>query len=171
MFAFATVVALNLALASNSAVYRCIGAHGETVFSGQPCTSADNQALGAVAPAPAAGATTYHFTCPADAQALRDRVAAAFNSGDTNAFGALFLWNGFGTRAAYARLRELGRILRTPMVDLHVADDASGPTAGAALVVTVGGDDAGANTTWQFPLVRQDGCTWLDFASPEPAAP
>jgi hypothetical protein len=168
---------LALALSGNGNVYRCVGAHGEPVFSGQPCNSSDNRAIAAPVPAPDDG---WNGACAASADELRDRVAAAFDSGNVNALGALFLWRGYGTRSAYARMRELRTLLKQPLagIDLVGPSDWVADTAGYGelpayepswLSIDVADNRAdGALVEHRYALIERDSCVWLGFDTDVP---
>lgn len=162
------------AASTQAPVYRCIGTHGETVYSEQPC-GAHGEPF--TAPGYDNGIDRAHGWgghCATDAQSLSDRVAAAFDSGNVNDLGALFLWRGFGTRAAYARLNRLGTLLDKPLAGLDiVADPVPGwPRQGPAVAglprslriqVADPGMGEDATETWTFPLQQRDGCLWLQY--------
>lgn len=162
-------------------VYRCIGAHGEPVFSGQPC--------GTPAPAPGADASMPNngssAVCAGSPEALRQAVAGAFATRDVNQFAGLVLWRGMDQGSARATLRSLAAWLKQPLTGIAIAraagppfaDPAGGPPAGATTgqpagassvaaspptgfdISTGGGDGA----TRDFGLVESGGCWWLTF--------
>jgi hypothetical protein len=160
-------------------VYRCIGAHGEPVFSGQPC--------GTPAPASATSAATQGNTfgavCAGSPRALRQAIASAFAIRDVNQFAGLILWNGMDQNSARAALRALAAWLKQPLTGIAIARTAGPPPtnagappaastaapAGASSVtaspptgfdVSTGGVDG---TTRDFGLVESGGCWWLTF--------
>jgi hypothetical protein len=163
-------------------VHRCIGAHGEPVFSGQPCGT----------PAPAPGMTStptqgnaFSAVCAGSPQALRQAIAGVFATRDVNQLAGLILWNGMDQDSARAALRALAAWLKQPLTGIAVAR-AEGPpladtnagappvasTAGPARAssitaspptgfdISTGGVDG---TTRDFGLVESGGCWWLTF--------
>ncbi|MCE5234240.1 MAG: DUF4124 domain-containing protein [Mizugakiibacter sp.] len=162
--------------AQDAPVYRCIGASGEPVFSGQPCRALQLPAAGASAAAAGAIpiAPEAHGFCPADPADVRMRAAAAIEARDPNRLAALFLWNGLDGAAARAHLRELAAIVDGPLPGLELEDAAPAPTASAsappadgaaALLLRRTGDADGTPAPHEvrFPLARRDGCWWLRF--------
>lgn len=162
-------------------VYRCIGAHGEPVFSGQPC--------GTPAPAPGTSAPAqgngFGAVCAGSPQALRQAIAGAFAARDVNQLAGLILWNGMDQESARATLRALSAWLKQPLTGIAfmratgspLADTNAGPPpvastsgpAGASSVtasppvgfdVSTGGVEG---TTRDFGLVESGGCWWLTF--------
>jgi hypothetical protein len=161
-------------------VYRCIGAHGEPVFSGQPC--------GTPAPAPAtnapAQASAFSAVCAGSPQALRQAIAGAFAAHDVNQLAGLILWNGMGQNSARATLRALAAWLKQPLTGIAIARAAGPPLADAnagpspasttepasassvaaspptGFDISTGGVDG---TTRDFGLVESGGCWWLTF--------
>lgn len=162
-------------------VYRCIGPHGEPVFSGQPC--------GTPAPAPGMNAsaqgTGFSAVCAASPEALRQAVAGAFAARDVNQLAGLILWRGMDQGSARATLRSLAAWLKQPLTGIAfmratgppLADAGAGPApvsgngtpASASSVsalpptgfdISTGGVD-GANR--DFGLVESGGCWWLTF--------
>ena len=162
-------------------VYRCIGAHGEPVFSGQPC--------GTPAPTPGTSApargTAASAACVASPEALRQAIAGAFATRDVNQLAGLLLWRGMDQGSARATLRSLAAWLKQPLTGIvftraagpQFADTGSGPPpatttgepAGASSVaalpptgfdVSTGGVDG---TSRDFGLVESGGCWWLTF--------
>lgn len=177
------VVLLIPAAKANTVVYRCVGTHGETVFSGLPC---DATAMAAEGDANAAndGQDTWLDNCASSANDLRDRVAAAFDSHDVNLLGGLFLWRGISNRNAYQHMRDLRELVRQPLAGLSLdgapAWQAESNGYGALpddantwLSLAVGGDDNGASAQdpnvaqptveHQFALVERSACIWLTF--------
>ncbi len=158
----------------SSQVYRCRGAHGETVYSGIPCR--DRKDLqGAAGNGDAVdGQDAWGGHCPDTAQGLSDRVAAAFDSGNVNDLGALFLWQNYRSRAAYRDLNQLQAMLRKPLAGLALVpartsiwlnNGPAGPADTESLQVRVAMPGMGdSGETWLFPVVRRDGCYWLQYA-------
>jgi hypothetical protein len=162
-------------------IYRCIGPHGEPVFSGQPC--------GTPAPVPGTNApaqgTGSGAVCAASPEALRQAIAGAFAARDVNQLAGLILWRGMDQGSARSTLRSLAAWLKQPLTGIApaqaagppFADPDSGPppaasTGGPASAssvalspptgfdVSTGGVDG---MTRDFGLVESGGCWWLTF--------
>ncbi|MDE2054871.1 MAG: DUF4124 domain-containing protein [Xanthomonadaceae bacterium] len=161
-------------------VYRCIGAQGEPVFSGQPCGT----------PAPAPGTSTSvqgtgsSVGCAPSPEALRQAIAAAFATRDVNQLAGLILWQGMDQASARDTLRSLAAWLKQPLTgavftraaDPPLTNAGNGPApvisngepASASSVaapptgfgVSTGGVDG---ATRDFGLVESGGCWWLTF--------
>jgi uncharacterized protein DUF4124 len=171
---------------AQTAVYRCIGEHGEISFSSTRCA-------GASAPVPASSeapstiapeASRAKSTCPASAEALRDVVAEAFSRRDANTLAGVMRWDGVGSGAATSRMRELADLTARPLLGIDLdsgydarprdpRDDAyfqpDEPAAAprrdtdeAMLVVHTGSLDGGASEH-EFRLTPAGGCYWLDW--------
>lgn len=158
-------------------VFHCIGAHGEPVYSGQPCgtpapppgTSADAGAVG-----------RFGGVCAASPAALRQDIAEAFATRDVNRLAGLILWRGMGSSDARATLRTLADWLQQPLTGIASAyaagppyrDDAQVSPAAAASVamsatraptafqISTGGGDG---RTREFGVTSFGGCWWLTF--------
>ena len=163
-------------------VYRCIGPHGEPVFSGQPCgTPAPAQGMSA----PAVPGTGFSSVCAASPEALRQAIARAFATRDVNRLAGLILWYGMDQGSARATLRSLAAWLKQPLTGIAFtraagppfADTDSGSppgttngapasTSSVAVLpptgfdVSTGGVDG---ATRDFGLVESGGCWWLTF--------
>lgn len=168
-----------LAHAQAQPVYRCIGAQGEPVFSGQPCGTPAAQP-GQPATAQAGGVAS---ACAASPGALRQAIAQAFAAHDVNQLAGLLLWRGMGQASARATLASLGAWLQQPLTGIAVASAAGPPpdaTPAAApstssanpvsaastappppgYVVSTGGVDG---HTRDFGVTESGGCWWLTF--------
>ncbi len=176
---------LCIAHTAHAQVHRCLGADGELVFTDQPCGTqeqsldAANYANG-VAPAASGGVTGIDTVqlaatgCPSSPQALRDRIALAFNSDDPNALAGLIDWRGYDRSSANARLREFKRWLQQPLAGIQFdgATDPSGAQPGDAdyaapnptgitVLTQPRGDDVPSSRS--FGVMRRGGCWWLSF--------
>jgi len=161
-------------------VYRCIGAHGEPVFSGQPCGT-PAPAAGTNVPAQGAG---FSAACPASPEALRQAIAGAFATRDVNQLAGLILWRGMDQGSARATLRSLAAWLKQPLTGIAFMraagppfeDTNSGPppvasTAEPAAISSVAAPPTGFDvstggvegTTRDFGLIESGGCWWLTF--------
>src|SRR6185295_19935100 len=84
---------------SGQTVHRCIGEHGEIVFSGVACGGtevggADARADPRRSSSPATdAASAVAMTCPRSPVELRDLFANALSRRDTNAITSLVRWN------------------------------------------------------------------------------
>ncbi|MGH8116201.1 MAG: DUF4124 domain-containing protein [Rhodanobacteraceae bacterium] len=159
-------------------IYRCIGAHGEPVFSGQPCanpipTNARNPVT------PDQGSDSV---CAGSPQQLRAAIAQAFAAHDVNRMAGLLLWRGLDEAAARATLHSLSAWVKQPLAGIAVAratgppslvsdpppasssDDFIVPTASlerpTGFVVSTGGGDG---STRDFGITEIGGCWWLTF--------
>lgn len=173
----ALVACAPLAHAQAQPVYRCIGAQGEPVFSGQPC--------GTPAPATSNGVPAQGGvggTCSASPHALRQSIAAAFTRHDVNRLAGLILWQGMDQTSVHNALHELTEWLKQPLAGITIAYAAGPPPdndaaasiaaavpASAASVAsrppsgfeisTAGGD----GNRRDFGIVQSGGCWWLTF--------
>lgn len=176
---FAIVVASGMALPQQAPipVYRCRGRHGETVLSGVACSDRSD-----LQQSPGQGNgfdanAAWGGRCADSAEDLSDRVAATFDSGNVNDLGALFLWRGYGTRAAYAHMNALQAMLAKPLAGLNLVptlastwlnNGPGGPDTAGALRVEVAIPGMGSSSQlWLFPIVERDACYWLQYAPPQ----
>ena len=159
-------------------IYRCIGAQGEPVFSGQPCGTPAVQPGQAAASQPGGTASV----CAGSPNALRQAIAQAFATHDVNQLAGLLLWRGMGQASARSALASLSAWLRQPLTSITVAGAAAGPPpdtepasptssaratsaastarAPTGYVVSTGGVDG---RTRDFGIVETGGCWWLTF--------
>jgi hypothetical protein len=180
LFVMAALAAAPCIAHAQTAVYRCIGEHGEISFSGTRCTGAsaaipsDPNAPTAIAPE---GARAKN-TCPATAEALRDVVAEAFARRDANTLAGVMRWDGVGSGAAISRMRELADLTARPLLGIDVdTASRSEPTSDpdesaprnarrdsddAMLIVHTGSLDGGPSEH-EFRLMPEGGCYWLDW--------
>lgn len=162
---------------AHAQVYRCVGAQGEPVFSGQPC--------GTPMPTTSTGATAagsgFGGVCAASPQALRQSIADAFTSHDVNRLAGLIIWQGMDQGSARAALRELAEWLKQPLAGIAIAYAAGPPFAGGAPPAATGTPvvatssafvpappigfeiSTGAGGTRDFGVVESGGCWWLTF--------
>lgn len=157
----------SLAMAGQQAtVHRCIGNHGEIAYSGQPCASMGNS----VAPRPDnAGYRNFFQHCAVTKDDLIDRVAAAFDTGDVNLFGGLFLWRGMGSRNAYRQMSKLNELLQKPLIGIDLVSARGSawrpprPGSPQTLALLTAAAPGTAPTERRFSVVHRDGCLWLSF--------
>lgn len=174
---------------AQSHVFHCIGAHGEPVFSGQPCGNP-------VSPPTLMGASnTDNFAgsfaggrggvCAASPGALRQSIAGAFANRDVNRLAGLILWRGIDQSSARAALRSLAEWLKQPLLgiasahadgppDVDADADAAplassesiakasavAPQGPGAFEISTGGADG---RTRDFGVTEFGGCWWLTF--------
>ena len=106
---------------AHASVYRCIGAHGEMIFTGEPCGAPAPAASVGAKPATAInGNALLYAACPGSPQVLRDRLAGAFDSGDPNALSGLFLWDSVDPGSAHSIMRGFARMLKRPLVGIDL---------------------------------------------------
>ena len=169
-------------------VHRCIGANGEPVFTDQPCGAQEpsigrGDSANGIAPAVAGGVTSNangvqsagtNAVCPRSPQALRERIALAFNSDDPNALAGLIDWRGYDRHSATNRMREFKQWLKQPLigVELNGPPDPSGALPGDSdyaapdpWSVTVLTQPRGEDFTnsRNFGVMQRGGCWWLSF--------
>lgn len=146
-------------------VHRCVGLHGEIVFSGLSCaasasTGTELSPTAGAAPLPAAD------SCPASRSELRERLVATIARHDPNALAGMLRWRGVGGEAAKARLRILRNLTRRPLLaidgtaDTQPDDDGAVATAEGMYVRTGGGDSGGVHEH-AFGVALEGGCYWL----------
>lgn len=175
------LVLLGCAPLAHAQIYRCVGVHGEPVFSGQPCGGALIQS-GRDAFTGQAG--IFGDVCPATPGALRGAINDAFQAHDVNLLAGLILWRGVSQSSARATLRSLSDWLEQPLAGIATAS-ATGPpyvesnpvpaytTNGPAVVVappppsmpigfriSTGG---GNGSSRYFGVTEFGGCWWLTF--------
>jgi hypothetical protein len=149
-------------------VHRCIGEHGEIVFSGLPCASGARVDSGArLSEAQSAVAST----CPRSPEELRSVLGDALSRGDTNRVASLVRWDGVGGAEARERLREIADLGARPLLGIELDGDAASasddiadesPPPGA-LIVRTGSSEHGAPREHAFRIGASSGCYWLDW--------
>jgi hypothetical protein len=160
---FAALLALPLAAqeSTGQAVHRCVGQHGEIVFSGLPC--AENGATDVAKPSTEADVpAAFPSTCPASRDELRDRISIAVGRRDSNALAGLLRWSGVSGGAAKSRLRELAELTQRPLLGIDADGDAD---AGHddALRVRTGSNESGGVHEHTFGVSTDTGCYWLTW--------
>jgi hypothetical protein len=162
---------------AHAQIYRCIGVHGEPVFSGEACApGASPRSAGDIA-ARSGGFTAACATSPGK---LRKATAEAFDTHDANRLAGLIVWRGVDQTLAQATLRAFTVWVQQPLAgialayangppDAHAgavsgghAADATGPASGqlSSIEISTGGDDG---STRDFGVLRFGGCWWLTF--------
>ncbi len=173
---------------ADAQVHRCIGSSGEPVFTDQPCGTQEPSigvadSANGIAAADAGGVVRdtngvqsagTNAACPRSPQALRERIAVAFNGDDPNALAGLIDWRGYDRHGANARMREFERWLKQPLigVEFNGPPDPSGAlpddadyTAPDPWGVTVLTQPRGEDFTQSrnFGVMQRGGCWWLSF--------
>jgi hypothetical protein len=138
-------------------VHRCVGVHGEVVFTGLACNSHELSGISAgsatnpAAPPPA-------DSCPASQQELRDRLVAAIARHDSNTIAGMLRWRGIGASSAGDRLRALRELVRYPLLAIE-----AGGESGGGLVVRTGSNTTGGVHALTFGVDSEGGCFWLTW--------
>ncbi|HEY0229929.1 MAG TPA: hypothetical protein VGC55_01640 [Dokdonella sp.] len=143
-------------------VHRCVGQHGEIVFSGLPC--AENGATDIAAKA-ATGTdipAAFPSTCPASRDELRERISIAIGRRDSNALAGLLRWSGVSGGAAKSRLRELAELTQRPLLGVDAGDD-DASRSGDAFRVRTGSNESGGVREHTFGISADTGCYWLTW--------
>jgi hypothetical protein len=153
-------------------INHCVDAHGNPVFTDQPCASQHATPVQAPPPAPTASVATPGLPvplqrCASTAAELRQRVIDAFAARDPNQLAGLMLWHGYGHVSAVDDIRVLSRLVRQPLLEIHFGSEATDDPASAGsspspaddeLQLRTGGDDS-----TRFAITRQAGCLWLRY--------
>lgn len=166
----ALVVGFSVTLAASAqddagqTIHRCVGSHGEIVFSGLPCgTAAPPAGGGAAAAEPEAPAAAT--ACPTSADELRDRIAAAIARHDSNAIAGLLRWRGISGATANARLRALRELTKRPLLAIEGSSSADVPPESDAdgLLVRTGSNVDSGIAEHAFTVRASEGCYWLEW--------
>ena len=153
-------------------IHRCVDAHGNPLFTDQPCSS--QQASPVQAPAPAASLAPPSGPvplqrCAATAAELRQRVIDAFAAHDPNRLSGLMLWGGYGSSSTTGDLRALAQLVRQPLLEIHfdnepaidpAAPASSAPPPSSELQVRTDGSGQAS-----FAIARRAGCLWLRYTN------
>ncbi|BFI94802.1 MAG: hypothetical protein RSP_03120 [Rhodanobacter sp.] len=162
-----TLCVLAATARAQDAIHHCVDAHGNPVFTDQPCASLQAtpvQAPPSAASATAPGAPVPLQHCAATAAELRKRVIGAFAARDPNRLAGLMLWRGYGGSSTVGDLRALAQLVRQPLLEIHFDNAPDGAAATPSVPMetlqlrTDGGDQA------NFAVVQQAGCLWLHYA-------
>lgn len=163
---------------AHAQVYRCIGAHGEPVFSGEPCATPAPSGTNAASPGDGFGAT-----CAASPGALRHELANAFAAHDVNRLAGLILWRDMDQASARTTLRALTAWLKQPLTGIAIAYPTGPPFAAAGPAPAASADDPASassvapqpptgfdistggvdGSTRDFGVTESGGCWWLTF--------
>ena len=142
-------------------IYRCIGAHGEPVFSGQPCGNPAPASSSAAAPG-----NSFGDVCAASPQALRQAIGEAFTTRDVNRLAGLILWRGMDQASARSTLRSLAEWLKQPLIGVAIARTAGPPFDGLSPATSAGAANAAMQPPTGFEISTADGAT-RDFGVTE----
>jgi hypothetical protein len=104
------------ALPAHAAVRRCTAADGTAVFTDRRC--ADIGAVERVPRAAVPAARLHRSTCSRSLQDLVYELTTAIDSRDVNRLAGIYQWTGMSTRAGYAVMDRLQRIVDRPLVDM-----------------------------------------------------
>lgn len=146
-------------------VNRCLDAHGNPVFSDQPCSALQAtpvQAAAASSNTLPSGAPMPLARCAATTDALRQHVIDAFATRDPNQLAGLMLWNGYGHGAAVGDIRALASLVRQPLLQVQLAggDPASTSSTASSSADTLQVQTAGGGSA-SFAITHEAGCLWL----------
>jgi hypothetical protein len=153
---------------SGQTVHRCIGEHGEIVFSGVACGGAEVRADPRPSSSPATdAASAVAMTCPRSPAELRDLFADALSRRDTNAITSLVRWDGVGGAEAHERIKEIAELGQRPLIGVELDTDASFakdvPEPSGTLTVRTGSTSYGGPRERAFRVGAGGGCYWLDW--------
>lgn len=169
------LAALAIPAQAQDAIHHCVDAHGNPVFTDQPCAAM--QATPVQTPARATSAASPDMPvplehCAATPAGLRQRVIDAFAARDPNQLAGLMLWSGYGNRAVVGDLRALNQLVRQPLLDIHFGSDDGPATAASAPSEPANPDELRVRTngengsqTARFAIIRRAGCLWLGHAN------
>jgi hypothetical protein len=149
-------------------VHRCIGEHGEIVFSGLACSGAEVRVDPRPSLSPAINAASaVAMTCPRSPAELRDLFANALSRRDTNAITSLVRWNGVGGAEAHERLKEIAELGQRPLLGVELDTDTrlpeDVPEPSGTLTVRTGSTSYGGPREREFRVGVGGGCYWLDW--------
>lgn len=159
-FALQSTIALAEDSADGQQVHRCVGRHGEIVFSGLACNASESVGYSAGATATTSAAPPAD-SCPASQQELRDRLAGAIARHDANTIAGMLRWRGIGGAAANDRLRALRDLVKYPLLALDGAAAGTGAPTSAGLWVRTGSNTQGGVREHAFGVDLEGGCYWL----------
>jgi hypothetical protein len=148
-------------------IHRCIGEHGEIVFSGVACGASEIRADPRPSSSTTSAASAVAMGCPRSPDELRDLFANALARGDTNAISSLVRWNSIGGSEARERLQEIAELGRRPLIGVELdaettfAPDAPEPSG--TLTVRTGSTSYGGPREREFRVGETGGCYWLDW--------
>lgn len=115
---------------AHAQINACIGAHGERVYTDQPCGGSSVPASGVNANAvDESGSVTDYLnaSCPGSPQALRERVISAFDRDDPNVLAGVLLWGGVDHDTASSRMRSFKHWLSQPLVGVNFSGGPASP--------------------------------------------
>lgn len=134
---------------AHAQIHRCVGAHGEPEFSGQPCGTATPGN-----PANDAPPDRWGNVCAASRRALAQEITDAFQTRDVNLLAGLILWRGTSQATARASLRALAAWLKRPLVGISMVTDPGPPRRNGDEAVSTDPQAAsGSLRRWAPPLL------------------
>lgn len=145
-----------LAQESGQRVHRCIGAHGEIVFSGLPCAAESAATVGIAAVEVSANAA-----CPASPAELRERIGAAIARKDANALAGLVRWQDIDGAEAGSRLAQLRQLAQRPLLAIDTDGGAEAPAG--SLRIRTGSNERDGLREQRFGTRVESGCHWLTW--------
>lgn len=166
LFATAAVADGDYTKDNGQNVHRCVGLHGEIVFSGLSCAASESTGT-ELSPAAAAAPIPAADSCPASRFELRERIVAAIARHDPNALAGMLRWRGVGGEAAKVRLHTLRDLTRRPLLGIDGVreaqndDDQGAIDAADGMHVRTGGGDSGGVHEHAFGVAEERGCYWL----------
>ncbi len=157
---------------THAPIYHCVGAHGEPVFSGQPCGTPAPPPDATGSPGPGAG-----DHCATSPGALRQALGQAFVTQDVNRLAGLIIWRDLDQAAARRQLEALAAWLHQPLTGITPLPTGAPPPAATwsspvtppaasttgTLPIGYAVATAGASATRDFGVRQQGGCWWLTF--------
>lgn len=150
---------------AHAQIHHCVGAHGEPVYSGQPCGT----------PRAANARGGLGGVCASSPQALQHSIRQAFAGHDVNRLAGLMLWRGMDQASARAALHSLAGWLEQALVGIAVAypngpPDAIGSTttaragrSGMTAATPIGFTVSTSGGARHFGVIESSGCWWLIF--------
>lgn len=143
-------------------VHRCLGQHGEVVFSGTPCGAIYPLSPGANSSMPIVPWSTGGV-CPTSAADLRARTTDAFDRHDANALAGLIRWDGVGAAEAKRRMRELAVVVDRPSIriDFETENSPASLSEENRFADTLSVREGDADVDMRLRIVADGGCNWL----------
>jgi hypothetical protein len=170
-----TLSMLALPAGAQTAIHRCIGSHGNPIFTDQPCATMQASSVRASPTPGGALLAAPPMLCAASRDDLRQGVIEAFAQQDANRLAGLMLWNGYGRGAAIADIQALARLVRQPLLGIDFPGDPPPATSAGmpysapaepaysapTLMLEVADPSGTGARQWRFDLVHRAGCLWL----------
>lgn len=144
------------AAAEDAPVRRCVGVDGRKVFTDRRCEDAMPGGAADALPDAAAAAPRRAGDCADSGDDLRNRLVRAWRGGHLIELSGLFLWDGYGARAARLEIEALAAQVRQPLLAAEVVSFDAGS---GELTIRSGG--ALETVTRRWRMQRTLGCWWL----------